>query len=146
MRFIGKNIKYDDCVLVALYNAAIAAGVNTTYYKIRKLSISKGWYAPGSSFECKYLDKAFAYLKIKGSLLSKVEPNKIFDSVINENKIYIFFRPSEWCLPGHAMVAVKGSKGVKVINPYICDTGWKSMSREIKNGHEHFAIEVTRAA
>lgn len=146
MNFLNTNVKYDDCMIVALYNAAAALGRQTTYDKIRKWSIRKKWYAYGEAFQCIYLDDAFGYLKLNAKLLPEnVSTKELFKAVKDENKILIFFRPSAYGgIPGHAMVAIKGEIGVKVINPYIEDRGWRGMSEEIKSGVKHFVIEVSR--
>lgn len=144
MRFIGSNISYDDCMIVALYNAATAVGINTSYHKIITKSKKMGWYKPGRAFRCADLDAAFAWLKIEGRRINK-NTRDIFKDITKKKKTYLFFRPSDLDCPGHAMVAVKSENGVKVHNSYIFGRGWKSMSREIKSGKQHIAIEIKRS-
>lgn len=147
MEYLDSNITYDDCVIVALFNAAKAAGKNVTYDSIYVLALKSGWYKPGSGFMCDNLDAAFDALKLKARLLSNPCTRKIFRNIREDKKIYMFFKPSDWSeLPGHAMVAAKGEHGVKVYNSYYEGTGWKTLSKLLRQGEKHYAIEITRSA
>lgn len=146
MKYLGSNINHDDCVIIALFNVSKAYGKKNTYSKIYDLALSRGWYEPGKGFYCKYLDDAFAALNLKARLLpDNACLKKIFKNVVKKKKVYVFFRPSDWAeIPGHAMVAIKGERGVKVHNAYDSGAGWRTLAKSIKNGKKHFMIEITR--
>lgn len=148
MRMIGSNVQYDDCMVVALYNAMVAVGKKAKYNKIYRASLDKGWYVPGQGFRCDRLDEAFSHFGLKAEITrpEDVRAKKIYNSVVEKKEVYIFFRPSTCGLPGHAMVATKGHYGVNVINPYLSDLGWEAVSYEIGCGIEHFAIKISRSA
>lgn len=145
MPFIERNIVYDDCMVVALHNAAVAVGKKSEYHKLMDVSTKKGWYVRHVSFKCKHLDDAFKHLKVKANLVQgAVKTKELFKSIVEQNKVYLFFRPSEYGIAGHAMVAIKGEKGVKVLNPYLTGKGWRSMSKEIRSGKSYYIIEIQR--
>lgn len=147
MEFIGSNRKTDDCMIVALHNAAVAAGIKCTYEKVMKLALKKKWYKPGQGFKCDYLDKAMEALGLNGKLLPDTSTKKVYSSVVNKNKIYMFFCPNDWGMPGHAMVATKGSIGVVLHNSVWSESGWRTFSRAINSGYlKVYTIEVTRSA
>lgn len=147
MKLIGENIRYDDCMVVALYNACIAMGSNLVYQDVLDVCLSKGWYRPGAYFECKHIDEALAYFGLKGKLVN-YPTKELFKKITQDSMVYFFFRPYPFYdyIPGHAFVAVKGDKGVHLANPYHEAHGWKTMSKEIKSGVKHFVIELEKAA
>jgi hypothetical protein len=145
MEFVGNNHKRDDCMIVALHNACLGAGRKSTYKKVYDLSIKRGWYKEGQGFLCKFLDEAFDALKLSGNVV-EICPKTIWRSCFNENKVYLFIRPSTYeMFPGHAMVAVKGEKGVAIHNPYDYKTGWRTLQRAIEKGDKYVAIEVSKS-
>lgn len=148
MRFISDNVDYDDCVVVAIYNALIAIGSTLVYTEVLDTCRAKGWYSPGDAFQCGFLEDAFAHFGLKANLLKDVNTKQIYRDITTENKIYFFFRPFPPApyMPGHAFVAVKGEKGVKLVNPFWQANGWRTASKEMKKGVQHFAIELEKAA
>lgn len=148
MNFIGNNVEYDDCVVVAIYNALIAIGYKFTYDEVLATCRFEGWYSPGDCFQCVFLEKAFAHFGIKAKLLNVLNTKQIYLDITKENKVYFFFRPFAPApyMPGHAFVALKGEKGVKLVNPFWEANGWQTASNEMKKGVQHFAIELEKAA
>lgn len=146
MRFLSTNVNFDDCMVVAIYNALIAIGKDVNYEEVLNLCLKKQWYVPGKSFQCKYLEDAFSAFDLKCKLVTDYKKTKkIFKSVVNHNKVYLFFRPHEWShIPGHGMVASKGNKGVHLFNPFHEGTGWKTLCKEIHSGYFYLAIEIMR--
>lgn len=145
MEFIETNIAHDDCVVVAIVNAALGIGKITTYDEVLKLSLKKGWYEFGRGFLCDHLEEAFKTFNLKARLVNgEANIKQIFRDIVDQKKVYVFLcESSHGDHRGHAMAAVKGKKGVKVWNPYYIDEGWKSLSKSIKSGEKYYAVEVT---
>lgn len=148
VKFIGRNNTIDDCMIVALHNACVAAKRRSSYKMVYDLSVKNGWYSPGKGFMTEHLDAAFQALKLSAKVV-EWDARKIWRSARNKNKVYLFIRPSDYenYFPGHAMVAARGDVGVKIHNPYHGQkTGWRTVQEEIeKKGKKHFVIEVTKA-
>jgi hypothetical protein len=133
MELIASNLEDNDCMIVAAYNALILAGREADYKTIQFLCLANGWYNPEGGFSSQFVDDLFDRLNI-----AKEVPEGTTTADIRENVKagipYVILCKDLHKGGGHAMVAVKGEKGVKIVNPDHFFKGWRTICKLLKRG------------
>lgn len=146
MDYIYCNIEIHDCTVVAIYNAIVASGMKAEYWDVRELCIKNGWYDPNRGFYTALIPTALKFFKLKSRKINQIETKKLSQKVKN-GKNLLFVCKTEYAT-GHSFVAIKGTKGVVIVNPFQTGTGWKTMCKDLKgdNFKIELALEIKSAA
>lgn len=148
MEFIGRNRYDDDCMIVAIHNALIAAGKPSTYERVKNICVRHGWYRKGKGFQCKFLGEAFKRFGVEIKPVPEdMTTKEYFRNVVENNKSYFIVSGARYeDSLGHAMVATKGEIGVKIVNSLWYGRGWKTISKDINLGFlKIYAVEIERS-
>lgn len=133
MDLITDNLEDNDCMIVAAYNALILAGKRADYKRIEFLALANGWFHPETGFSSIYVDDLLSGFKIAKEVPPDTTTIDIRENVKN-GVPYIILCKSLTKGTGHAMIAVKGKKGVKIINPNKEFKGWRTICKRLKYG------------
>jgi hypothetical protein len=132
MELICDNQDANDCMIVAAYNALVLAGKEADYKKIELLCLSRGWYNPDTGFTSTYVDDLLSELGVGKEAPEGTTTADIRNNVKNGASYLILCKDIVFG-GGHAVVAVKGKKGVKIINPnHDYCKGWRSLCKFIR--------------
>lgn len=145
---IQNNITIADCMIVAIHNAVALAGLDWNYDHIKNACIEKGWYIEDHGFNNSLLKDAFAFFGIQCTDPTEVVQAYKITKKVKSGKQFILIADPGFRVPSHAMLAVRGRKGVKLINGFENNCGWKKLIKEFKKNESFkiFAIELKGAA
>lgn len=133
MDLIADNLTMTDCVIVATHNALALAGKPRSYKGIKSFCTKKGWYEEGRGFHNVFLNDLFKHYKLNCVPVKPGTTAKCLAKKVRTGTSYFLLVEPIYGGTGHAMVATKGVKGVKIINsnspPY---GGWRTLCKDIK--------------
>ena len=132
MKLIFKNKEKKDCVIVAAYNALKAIKKRPNYKNMRSISLGLGWYNPKVGFLTRDIERFFIKFNVPFKEVPKGSTTKTVSAKIKEGVPHILFCRFANKKTGHAMLAIKGKTGVKVINAGKRLKGWRTISKLLK--------------
>lgn len=153
MEYLYQNQNLMDCAVVAIYNALIAGGKPQPFAKVKRTCIKKGWYDENEGFYNKHVIDAILHFGVEARFVGNFDTKELYRRVKEEKFSYLLMCNTNTgssyfdTLPGHCMVIIKGKIGAEVVNTYTFATGWRTLSRNIKQGRfVAHAIEIKKAA
>lgn len=145
MKIITRNIKKNDCAVVAAFNAASWCYVDKTYEEVEKL-------AKASGYSLKKGTRNFQFVNLIKKLnipVKRVKPKSLDDirSRLNSGKLFIFLYTPTGEHVGHAVSMFSDHTGkIIIVNSDAERSTWSEFVHDINtNGMKNFFIyEIPR--
>ena len=124
----------EDCAIVAAYELSVAINKPKTYDQVRRIAIKRGWWTPNNGFNTKYTCEFFKAIGANGDIVEAGTPTKVLREKVKSGKPIVLIVERSDMPMSHAVLGVKGTKGVRLINADPEYPGWKSVCKAMKKG------------